>query len=101
MSTELKDQVGSLEEGKPLSAWQTTLTKEETPKAKEVLTKDFNASHTFRRRLAKLLRDEYDKFVAKELDLSAPDFAVQAAYTMGAKKALQTVYRMIHCDPTK
>jgi hypothetical protein len=101
MATELKEQVGSEEEGRVLSSWNTTLTKEEAGKGKEILTKDFNISQVFRRRLSKLLKAEYDRLCDKALDISAPDFAVQAAYVMGGKAALQTVHRMIHCDPSK
>lgn len=92
----LQDTVGPAEPGKMLSNWKTALDKGEDINSIQV---EFNRSETFRRRLAKLLRAEFDTYAQKEMDISAPDFAVQAAFSLGAKKALQTIYRLIHADP--
>lgn len=92
----LQDTVGPEEPGKMLSNWKAHLEKGEDINSIKV---EFNRSETFRRLLAKLLRSEYDNYSARAMDISAPDFAVQAAFVLGAKQALQNVYRMIHADP--
>lgn len=97
MSTELKDNIGpETPAERPLSNWAATL---EEGESKDTISKEFVRSQTFRARLIKLLQAEYDLACNKGLDISAPDFAVQAAYSAGAKKALQAVYRMINADP--
>ena len=93
MNTELKDKIGPSDPTRPLSCWRATLDKGED---EDTITKEFARSSTFRTRLMQLLVKEYEQYAAKELDISAPDFAVQAAFSAGAKKALQAVYRMIN-----
>lgn len=93
----LKEEVGSEDPGKMQSDWRATLDTGETISA---VHQEFARSESLLRRLGMLVRAEFDTWAAKELDISAPDFAVQAAACAGAKKALQVVYRLINADPT-